>query len=730
MNENRMSKWLLTLFYLLAFILLWEWLIPVAYLTETGYLSLFLLFIVISFLFAIYNVSWRYSAPIKIIYVFWAVHLVYLNQVFFSWQAVKILSADIFSNIAIVGQGNWIDITNPFRTILFYALLWMITYLIQYWIETKRSMVLFYIMTVVFIAFIDTFTNYSAGNSIVRVMAAGLFLLGLLSISKLIHDQNEKFSLRGFYAFALPLVGFLLLSLALVVFLPKQEPIWPDPVPYFVSLVDGENGDGEGLAKSGYSPDDSRLGGAFAEDDSVVFEAEVPSKQYWKIETKNIYTSKGWEQRVHENNRSLFNDYLINDIAPTLNSEDVEIAKLTMFEKYPFLIYPYGLTRITTTQNASFAYYFESNQYQTNVDYVAGALDSYEMEFLDERVSLKSLRETKMSELEMNPEIFADALQLPDNLPQRVYELAESVTASSESVYDKTKAVERYFEKSGFMYSKKDVAIPNEDEDYVDQFLFETKKGYCDNFSTSMVVMLRAVGIPARWVKGFAPGELIRNPASGEPTYRVTNNEAHSWVEAHMPGIGWLPFEPTIGFNGQTRIEYDLELTSDDPEVAEMPEQERKEIEKEEPKEVKKDNDPVAFSESLKAIGSWFLQYKWLMLIIPIILLIGFAILFVLRRKWLPRVLVSLSKRDDENWMSFEKRYLSLLQQLKRFGLERNAGETLSAYAMKIDQYFGEQMMYELTLAYEKGIYGEELVAHDWQHLQELWEDLMNKTVH
>ena len=51
-----------------------------------------------------------------------------------------------------------------------------------------------------------------------------------------------------------------------------------------------------GVSKSGYDPDDSSLGGPFLKDNTLVFEAKVDKKQYWKIETKNTYTSKGWEQ--------------------------------------------------------------------------------------------------------------------------------------------------------------------------------------------------------------------------------------------------------------------------------------------------------------------------------------------------------------------------------------------------------------------------------------------------
>ena len=50
-----------------------------------------------------------------------------------------------------------------------------------------------------------------------------------------------------------------------------------------------------------------------------------------------------------------------------------------------------------------------------------------------------------------------------------------------------------------------------------------------------------------------------------ERVYQITNNEAHSWVEAFMPEIGWVPFEPTIGFSGPASIGYDMELEENDP---------------------------------------------------------------------------------------------------------------------------------------------------------------------
>ena len=67
-------------------------------------------------------------------------------------------------------------------------------------------------------------------------------------------------------------------------------------------------------------------------------------------------------------------------------------------------------------------------------------------------------------------------LQLPEQLPERVRELAESITENEESVYEKTKAIERYFGRNGFVYAQQGVAVPKAGDDYVDQFLFDTKR--------------------------------------------------------------------------------------------------------------------------------------------------------------------------------------------------------------------------------------------------------------
>ncbi|WP_036738254.1 transglutaminase-like domain-containing protein, partial [Paenibacillus zanthoxyli] len=88
-----------------------------------------------------------------------------------------------------------------------------------------------------------------------------------------------------------------------------------------------------------------------------------------------------------------------------------------------------------------------------------------------------------------------------------------------------------------------DTRVPPEGADFVDDFLFTEKKGYCVHFASAMTVLLRSSGIPARYVQGYAPGRKAAGP--GPQRYMVTQGDAHAWVEVYFPGAGWVPLDPT-----------------------------------------------------------------------------------------------------------------------------------------------------------------------------------------
>ncbi|GGG23938.1 transglutaminase family protein [Paenibacillus abyssi] len=158
-------------------------------------------------------------------------------------------------------------------------------------------------------------------------------------------------------------------------------------------------------------------------------------------------------------------------------------------------------------------------------------------------------------------DLSAAYLQLPSTLPARVKELAEQIVSTAgDSRYEQAKAIESYL-RGHFAYTLEGSRSPKAGDDFVDHFLFEQKQGYCVHFSTAMAVMLRTQGIPARWVKGFAPGELINDEASmlgtsgpgvtqAEQRYIIRGQDAHAWVEVFIPEAGWVSFDPTPGYDG------------------------------------------------------------------------------------------------------------------------------------------------------------------------------------
>lgn len=129
-------------------------------------------------------------------------------------------------------------------------------------------------------------------------------------------------------------------------------------------------------------------------------------------------------------------------------------------------------------------------------------------------------------------------LQLPEELPQRVRDLALEITAPYDNPYDKAAALEDYLREIPY---NEEIAAPPPDQDGVDYFLFSVREGYCDYYASAMVVMARAVGIPARIAAGYSQGEYQEE----EGFYRVKERDAHAWVEVFFPRYGWVEFEPT-----------------------------------------------------------------------------------------------------------------------------------------------------------------------------------------
>ncbi|WP_312507157.1 transglutaminase domain-containing protein [Lysinibacillus sp.] len=716
----------LAIAYIIVFFILREWLIPIMQLTNTGGMNLFLVFIGMSLALSLLRVHPLLSGFVKFSYITWFIVFVYSKSPVLSRETVPFLLSEWKGNMATILSGDFGQVSDAFRTVLFLVLIWMLVYLIHHWVSVRKNIFYFFAMTVFFIATLDTFSDYDGKAAIVKVVVLGLIMTGVLFVKRLWLQIETTSTAIEKWKIVIPMLVSVLLVSSVAFFLPKTGPTWADPVP-FIQGVTGQDGNGAGEKSVGYSQDDSQLGGPFQGDNTLIFTASSRDRHYWRIETKDTYTSKGWV--VSEGN---FGKNVYETDTPILTSlqvgpsENERHIQLDIAIPMPFLIQTYGLISVSAQGSTLFIQdeQTEKMMIEQQVD-ESKSLSNYSLSYSEPVYSMEQLQLSYPSTLETLDSSFNRFLQLPNQLPQRVRDLASEITQGKASVYDQIKAVESYFRTNGFRYDKKEAAIPAENQDYVDQFLFDTKVGYCDNFSTSMVVLLRSVGIPARWVKGFAPG-TAGPMTDGLREYQVTNDNAHSWVEAYIPGAGWMEFEPTIGFSGNVNIDYDVPLDTSDQEEVIQPEQ--KPEQKKQQKEVtEKVQSPATFS--LDAVWTWLKKYTYVWIGIIVLLIITGISLYLKRKTWIPKMHVRSYRKKAADWSNFDSSYHVLLKQLSRIGLRRRDGETLRAFAERVDLALETDEMQKLTVVYEQHVYGKDKEDVDFIKLKESWEYLINRTI-
>ncbi|MFN0226092.1 transglutaminase-like domain-containing protein, partial [Paenibacillus sp. KR2-11] len=301
---------------------------------------------------------------------------------------------------------------------------------------------------------------------------------------------------------------------------------------------------GTGAAQTGYGTDDTKLGHPLTPDNTPAFLAVTPRLTYWRGEAKSVYTGQGWTEPGSELTQDLSS---VEGGTGTLRQQ-VTIQARSLNRQFFAGGTVTGVTELRAESGhpiPSSWVWKEKGADRFTLPVLSDPMLAYTVES-----RLPSEGEAALQSLPASyPEdILRRYLQLPAELPDRVRRLASDLTSGAGSPYAKVKAVEEFLQ-GPYVYSLKDTRVAAGGEDLVDRFLFEHKAGYCDHFSSSMTVLLRAAGVPARWVKGFTPGEVIAASADagGKPSYtvQVRQRDAHSWVEVYFPQLGWVPFDPT-----------------------------------------------------------------------------------------------------------------------------------------------------------------------------------------
>lgn len=732
MNSQRTMRTVNSLFlHVLSFFLLWEWLRPVEQLTGTNWVVFFLGFAAGSLLLAFLGAPRALSALLKGIYMVVCIQFFHYSSF---TDMLQSFPASVLANMEMMIKGQFIDLSNAFRTLLFFVLLWITVYLIHYWLMLRQTILFFFLATIVFITVLDTFTPYSAQSAIVRAVVTGFFMMGILAFQRLSSTENLSKPGMAQWKWLTSLAVLVAASAAIAFTAPKADPLWPNPVPFIKSIGGSSGLSTNESGQSGFRSDDSSLGGPFRPANVVVFTAEVEEEHYWKVDTRDAYTGKGWVASNPDEEARTFRRRVPDSLFSFTEAVPAESRTSIVYneEDYGHIQYPHGLERI----GAASSFRYSLNTGTSKITPFNGeepdAPDSYAVQYQHPSFQARDLQEsTPEDEGIAFRSIQNQYTQLPDSLPEEVRQLALEITAGHDTTFDKVKAIESYFSASGFTYEQEDVPVPAEDEDYVAQFLFDTKQGYCDNFSTSMAVMLRTLDIPSRWVKGYTEGSYLETLDSGNQLYQVTSENAHSWVEVYFPGIGWVPFEPTQGFTNEAVPEVEdptqTPVNEETPEDAETPADTPEQPVTEELTPVEEELIEDS-SEAVPANEESFLQRngKQMALLAAAALILS-VMVFKFRRKWLPFYSIFQFKKKKED-RHFPEAYLVLLTQLERSGLKREKGQTLGEYAKEIDTLFSGTSMNTLTAYYEQYMYRNRLEPGTWSRVHADWEQLMHKT--
>jgi len=153
------------------------------------------------------------------------------------------------------------------------------------------------------------------------------------------------------------------------------------------------------------------------------------------------------------------------------------------------------------------------------------------------RYAMSSFLAYRATSASSRPEL-REALRLPPGFNPRANALATQWALDSANHEEILQRGIEFFRRAGLQYT---LTPPPLGRDSVDQFLFGTKRGFCEHFSSAFAYMMRAAGVPARIVTGYQGGEV--NPVDGYIVVRQA--DAHAWTEVWLRGRGWVRVDPT-----------------------------------------------------------------------------------------------------------------------------------------------------------------------------------------
>lgn len=382
----------------------------------------------------------------------------------------------------------------------------------------KQRDVLIVIMLTYFTTMSEFIYSQAIGTALYMFCAVLLNTCALMSLHQ---TQSYQRPMRTFKLTALILGQCIPLMMVLFVFFPRMAPLWSMPSP-------------DSSAKSGLSdtmaPGD--IGKLIRNADvvfKVQFDGPMPENDqlYWRGLTFDLFNGRAWSKRPSRFSRENQN----------LNVQVQERRGWYQDIEWQGDSITYNIIMEPSNQNWIFA--LKMPQISQNGMYMNRHYQVESRIPVSQRFSydVTSWPEHSLGE-NLDEELRRRSLLLPDEGNSRSVEFAKELYARSSSETDFIDSLLTYYNEEEFYYTLEPSLLG---ENTVDEFLFDSREGFCEHFASSFTFLMRAAGIPARVVTGYQGGE--RNPYDG--TLIVHQYDAHAWAEVWIDGEGWMKVDPT-----------------------------------------------------------------------------------------------------------------------------------------------------------------------------------------
>lgn len=301
-----------------------------------------------------------------------------------------------------------------------------------------------------------------------------------------------------------------------------------------VGQTNGSGGFGSGTATTGFANGVNHIGHSLVPDYHPVMVIHSPSPHYWQAEVYTHFNGTVW-------------------------TDPASVAPFTVNQSYDVPLFPMPFSGAVSTTTQTF-HVTSANHRPLSTLFYAGVPTSIKAsspitvypsheKFVGSNVTsytvtatVPSFNFTKIASTAY-PTVTAMQrdLQIPSNLSPKVKALATKITQNTTTPWQAVMAIKTYLDRH-YHYSYK---VTPTRTNVVNHFLFKDPQGYCDQFSTSFIMMLRTLGIPARWVVGYGPGTY----SVAKNAYVIRAVDAHSWAEVYVYPYGWIPIDPTPGWS-------------------------------------------------------------------------------------------------------------------------------------------------------------------------------------